>query len=114
MTEFRKTDITIDSFLDFEPNGNTNVLVGRWASADMIFLVENMGSFGDERVRTYARIMYDERKVEDEFFLFRSDGESLGINVWKAWGSTCQTVRFKLFSRLYLWRKTKACRMMMC
>ena len=60
----------IVSFLDDTPKGNTNVLVGRWASADVIFLVENSGAFGGKRVSTYARIMSDERKVEEGFFLF--------------------------------------------
>ena len=73
-TEFRRTDFTLGSVLDVLPKGNANVLVGRWSSADVFFSVEDSGA-----VRAYMRLLYDERKGEDKFFLHRSDGESLEI-----------------------------------
>ena len=74
-------DIKLESLFDVAVRGETNTLVGRWASADVMFSVEDSNMVGEERVCMHMCLAYDERGVDEEFFLFRSDGAVLKLDV---------------------------------
>ena len=77
----RAADIKLESLFDVLVRGETNTLVGRWASADVMFSVEDSNIVGEERVCMRMCLAYDERGVDEGFFLFRSDGAVLQLDV---------------------------------
>ena len=70
-------DIKLESLFDVAVRGETDILVGRWPSADIMFSIENRNVVGGEQVCMRASLKYDQRGVEESFFLFRSDGAVL-------------------------------------
>ena len=69
-TNFRKTKVKLESFLDGVPRKKMFALVGRWDDADVTFSVENTCELGGVRACMYQRLTYEDRKVDEGFFLF--------------------------------------------
>ena len=78
---FSETEEKLDSWLNDMIGERTHVLLGRYPSADVAFSVEDSGSLGGERVCMHMRSLYDSRKGEEKFLLFRSDGVVLQLEV---------------------------------
>ena len=69
-TNFQKTKVKLESFLDGVPGKKMFALVGRWDDADVTFSVENTCELGGVRTCMYQRLTYEDRKVDEGFFLF--------------------------------------------
>ena len=77
----RETKINLHPFLEGSLGKETDVLVGRWVSADAVFSIDDSGEMGGDQVRTRMYVPYDERELKEGFFLFRSDGVVLELDV---------------------------------
>ena len=66
----RETEVNLNPFLEGSLGRETDTLVGRWASVDVVFSIDKSGEIGGEQVHTCMCLAYDEREVEEGFFLF--------------------------------------------